>query len=154
MRALFPLVLMCVLIGGCTQPEPSNHVNAVVTFPVHHLCHDYIVQLPDDQGLYQFSFRPFTLKQDAFPHLSGFAELKSNTLMNLELQNKAIEIMDQCVARMKTTIAVESPSDWSDVGKKIQFLKANEIAIHSLVLEGTSLDVYYRDEAFRKAHKR
>lgn len=55
---------------------------------------------------------------------------------------------------MKTTIAVESPSDWSDVGKKIQFLKANDIAIHSLVLEGTSLDVYYRDEDFIKAHNR
>ena len=58
------------------------------------------------------SYKPFTVKLDAFPQIFGFMELRSHIIMNVELKNKAIKMMDNCFVRAKTTIDVVTPEDW------------------------------------------
>ncbi len=70
-------------------------------------------------------------------------ELRSNNMLNVELQNEAIRVMDDCFARAKTTIEVATPEDWVNAGKAIQSNLVNGVSVHSLVLTGSRLDIYY-----------
>jgi hypothetical protein len=143
---------MSAIISGCAEPEPKNSFNAIVTFPVNNQCHDYVIQQPVSGNSYEISYKPFTVKLDAFPQISGFMELRSNNMMNVELQNEAIKIMDGCFARAKTTVDVPTPEDWVDAGKAIQSNLVNGVPIHSLVLNGSKLDIYYNWNDKKQAH--
>ncbi|RUO48878.1 hypothetical protein CWE21_05845 [Pseudidiomarina aquimaris] len=120
MRKIIYTLCISAIISGCAEPEPSNTFNAIVTFPVNNQCHDYVTQLTVSSGSYNMSYKPFTVKLDAFPQISGFMELRSNNMLNVELQNEAIRVMDDCFARAKTTIEVATPEDWVNAGKAIQ----------------------------------
>lgn len=143
MRKVIYILCISVFVSSCTGPEPKDDFNARVTFPVNNQCHNYVTQLDVSRSSYDMSYRPFTVKLDAFPQISGFMELRSNNMMNIELQNEAIKIMDSCFARAKTTIEVTTPKDWINAGKAIQSNLVNNIPVHSLVLNGSKLDIYY-----------
>jgi len=135
---------------GCAEPEPEGSFNAVVTFPVNNICHDYVSGLEGERSLFEMSYKPFTVKLDAFPQISGFMELRSNNMMNVELQNEAIKMMDKCFARAKTTVDVTTSGAWIDVGQALQSNTVNGVPVHSLVLNGSKLDIYYNWDDKRK----
>mgnify|MGYP001080641228 CR=1 FL=1 len=152
MRKIIYILCMSAIISGCAEPEPSNIFNVIVTFPVNDQCHDYVTQLTVSSGSYEMSYKPFTVKLDAFPQISGFMELRSNNMMNVELENVAIKMMDDCFARAKTTIEVATPENWINAGKAIQSNTANDVPVHSLVLNGSKLDIYYNWNDKKQTH--
>ncbi|WP_158684748.1 hypothetical protein [Pseudoalteromonas sp. T1lg48] len=143
MRKIIYTLCLSAIISGCAESEPKNSFNAIVTFPVNNQCHDYVTQLPVSASSYEMSYKPFTVMLDAFPQISGFMELRSNNMMHVELQNEAIKMMDYCFARAKTTIEVTTPEEWVNAGKAIHSNLVNDVPVHSLVLKGSKLDIYY-----------
>jgi hypothetical protein len=137
------MAFLSVTIVGCAEPEPVGSFNAIVTFPVNQVCHSYVSGLKVENNVFEAEYKPFTIKLDAFPQVSGFMELRSNNMMNVELQNEAIKMMDKCFARAKTTINVATPEAWVDAGKAIQSNIVNGVPVHSLVLDGSKLDIHY-----------
>tara|TARA_Y100001963_G_scaffold159672_1_gene264523 strand:- start:19 stop:477 length:459 start_codon:yes stop_codon:yes gene_type:complete len=137
--------ILCIfaIASGCSKPAAKDTYNGVVTFPVNDQCHDYVSHLTLKGSSYEVSYKPFTIKLDAFPQISGFMALRSNNMLNVELQNEAIRVMDDCFARAKTTIEVATPEDWVNAGKAIQSNLVNGVPVHSLVLTGSRLDIYY-----------
>ncbi|MDT7526966.1 MULTISPECIES: hypothetical protein [Pseudidiomarina] len=150
MRNTIYILFASIIMTGCAEPEPEGSFNAVVTFPVNNICHDYVLGLEGERSLFDMSYKPFTVKLDAFPQISGFMELRSNNMINVELQNEAIKMMDKCFARAKTTVDVTASGAWIDVGKVLQSNAANGVPVHSLVLNGSKLDIYYNWDDKRK----
>ncbi|RUO71993.1 hypothetical protein CWI80_09310 [Pseudidiomarina sediminum] len=143
MKKVFYTLCFATLVTGCAEPDTKRDFNATVTFPVNNQCHEYVTQLPVTVGQYEVSYKPFTVKLDAFPQITGFMELRSNNMMNVELQNEAIKMMDNCFARAKTAIDVTTPDGWLNAGKAIQANLVNDVPVHSLVLNGSVLEIYY-----------
>ena len=152
MRKGVSILCFTAVVLGCAEPVPKNSFNAVATFPVNSQCHNYVMGLSVTGKPYEVLYKPFTLKLDAFPQISGFMELRSNSMMNVQLQNEAIRMMDECFARAKTTIDVSTPEDWVNAGKAVQYNLVNGVPVHSLVLDGTELDIYYNWSDKEKSH--
>lgn len=142
MRKVLYVLCLSVITFGCADPDPKNTFNAVVTFPVNNQCHDYVAQLPASNS-YEMSYKPFTIELDAFPQISGFMELRSNNMMNVELQNEAIKVMDNCFARAMTSVDISTPEGWLHAGRVVQSNTVNGVPIHSLVLDGSKLNIHY-----------
>lgn len=137
-------LLIAVVVSGCAEKiEREDQFSAVVTFPVNNICHGYASGLTGSKDKFEVTYRPFSIKLDAFPQIGGFIELRSNQLVHVELQNEGLRMMDNCFARAKTTVDVATPEAWLNAGESIQFKVTNGVPIHALVLNGSQVEIYY-----------
>lgn len=143
MKILNFIFLISIIISGFTKANQVKTFDTKVTFPVNDQCHDYVTQLSLDSKLFRMSYKPFTIKLDAFPQISGFMELHSDKMLQIELNNEAHRIIDDCFARAKTSIDVSAPEGWLNVQQDVQMMQVNGVPIHSLVLEGSKLNIYF-----------